>query len=145
MCRQHAEWGASFQAGIPQLPPPSPRRRARARARGAPLRVGYVSPDLFTHSVSYFAEAPLTHHDSSVVAVTVYDCTPRRDAKSERLRRAAEGAGAAWRCCERMGDEALAEAVRADGIDILVELTGGRGGWGLIASSAVEEMVFGCI
>ena len=28
-----------------------------------PLVVGYVSPDLFTHSVSYFAEAPLAHHD----------------------------------------------------------------------------------
>lgn len=27
-----------------------------------PLRIGYISPDLFTHSVSYFAEAPLTHH-----------------------------------------------------------------------------------
>lgn len=28
-----------------------------------PLVVGYMSPDLFTHSVSYFAEAPLALHD----------------------------------------------------------------------------------
>ena len=28
-----------------------------------PLVVGYVSPDLFTHSVSYFAEAPLALHN----------------------------------------------------------------------------------
>jgi hypothetical protein len=27
-----------------------------------PLRVGYISPDLFTHSVSYFVEVPLSHH-----------------------------------------------------------------------------------
>ena len=28
-----------------------------------PLVVGYMSPDLFTHSVSYFAEAPLALHN----------------------------------------------------------------------------------
>jgi protein O-GlcNAc transferase len=61
------------------------------------------------------------------VAVTVYDCTPRRDAKSERLRRRAEAAGAAWRCVERLADAELAAAVRADGVDVLVELTGARG------------------
>jgi protein O-GlcNAc transferase len=91
-----------------------------------PLRVGYVSPDLFTHSVSYFAEAPLALHDADAVAVTVYDATPRRDAKSQRLRAQTEAAGGEWRCVESLSDEALAQLVRDDGIDVLVELTGER-------------------
>lgn len=40
-------------------------------------QVGYLSPDLFTHSVSYFAEAPLRHHDSSSVSVIVYSCVAK--------------------------------------------------------------------
>lgn len=123
VCDQHAAWGRDFQARVPQLPPRSPR--ASAAPGGRPLRVGYVSPDLFTHSVSYFAEALLAHHDAGAVAHHVYDCTPRRDPKSERLRAVAEAAGGVWRCAEGLSDEALAALVREDGIDILVELTGG--------------------
>lgn len=37
-----------------------------------PLVVGYVSPDFFTHSVSYFIEAPLAHHDSMSFKVIIY-------------------------------------------------------------------------
>ncbi len=50
-----------------------------------PAQVGYVSPDLFTHSVSYFAEAPLSHHDASRVALFVYSCVAKPDAKTLRL------------------------------------------------------------
>lgn len=37
-----------------------------------PLVVGYVSPDYFTHSVSYFIEAPLSHHNYANYKVVVY-------------------------------------------------------------------------
>lgn len=37
-----------------------------------PLVIGYVSPDYFTHSVSYFIEAPLVHHDYTKYKVIVY-------------------------------------------------------------------------
>ena len=37
-----------------------------------PLVIGYVSPDFFTHSVSYFVEAPLAHHDYTKCKVVVY-------------------------------------------------------------------------
>jgi predicted O-linked N-acetylglucosamine transferase (SPINDLY family) len=49
------------------------------------LQVGYVSPDMFTHSVSYFAEAPLSHHDPSRVKLFVYSCVSKPDAKTTRL------------------------------------------------------------
>jgi predicted O-linked N-acetylglucosamine transferase (SPINDLY family) len=50
------------------------------------LQVGYVSPDLFTHSVSYFAEAPLSHHNPSRVQLFVYSCVGKPDGKTTRLR-----------------------------------------------------------
>lgn len=37
-----------------------------------PLVIGYVSPDYFTHSVSYFIEAPLIYHDYANFKVVVY-------------------------------------------------------------------------
>lgn len=37
-----------------------------------PLVIGYVSPDYFTHSVSYFVEAPLIYHDYTTYKVVVY-------------------------------------------------------------------------
>lgn len=49
------------------------------------LQVGYVSPDMFTHSVSYFAEAPLSAHRSSQVKLYVYSCVGKPDAKTARL------------------------------------------------------------
>jgi protein O-GlcNAc transferase len=126
----------NFQAQIPQLPPVVPSERpARCSGGGSskgaappqlrPLRVGYISPDLFVHSVSYFAEALLSAHSPGAVSLYVYDATPRRDAKSQRLRQRAEVAGGVWRCVDDMSDEQVAGLVREDAIDILVELTGG--------------------
>ena len=126
VCRQHASWGSALQARVKQLPPLPRDERAQCSGSGLRrLRVGYLSPDLFTHSVSYFAEAPLAHHDPAAVALHVYDVTPRRDATSARLRQLVEAAGGVWRCVEGLSDEALAQTIRDDAIDILVELTGG--------------------
>lgn len=72
MCKAHAEWGNELQEIIPRLPGIEPEVIDWSLERC--LTVGYVSPDLFTHSVSYFAEAPLTHHDTSRCAATL--CNP---------------------------------------------------------------------
>lgn len=58
----HAQWGRDFQKLLQPLPPDFEDRFSDVER---PLVVGYVSPDLFTHSVSYFAEAPLAHHKPS--------------------------------------------------------------------------------
>ena len=44
-----------------------------------------MSPDMFTHSVSYFAEAPLSFHNASRVKLFVYSCVGKPDAKTARL------------------------------------------------------------
>lgn len=61
------DWGIRFMRLFPQYTswenPKDPER---------PLVIGYVSPDYFTHSVSYFIEAPLAHHDYANYKVVVY-------------------------------------------------------------------------
>ena len=52
---------AAFQRMHPPMPALAAEDVDADPAR--PLVVGYMSPDLFTHSVSYFAEAPLALHD----------------------------------------------------------------------------------
>ena len=93
--------------------------------------MGYISPDLFTHSVSYFAEAPLRHHHPSAVHHIVYSCVPKADAKTGRLQAAVAAAGGEWREVMGLSEPALAQLIRQDRIDVLVELTGG-GSWGLM-------------
>ena len=61
------EWGARFQKQVQATWPDAvcQDHGSHDRQPDRPLVVGYVSCDLFTHSVSYFAEAPLTHHSPS--------------------------------------------------------------------------------
>ena len=89
-----------------------------------PLRVGLVSPDLKQHSVAYFVEPILEARDPGAVEITCYSDTPRLDAVSERLRAAADR----WRSIHGLDDESVGERVRADRIDILIDLAGHTAG-----------------
>lgn len=139
VCAAHAAWGQRFQQLHPQLPPlhPCPEDILAAKTMSTtctsnsspannkrPLVVGYISPDLFLHSVSYFAEAPLRHHNPSRVHTIVYSVCPKPDDKTRRLAAAVTGAGGTWRDVAQLTEAELADAVRADKVDILVELTG---------------------
>lgn len=84
------------------------------------LRVGYVSGDFCDHVINYFFEPVLERHDRTQVEVWCYDRTRQRDAVGLRL----EGKADHWRRVPGMAWDALAELVRADGIDVLVDLKG---------------------
>lgn len=94
------------------------------RDPGRALRVGYVSPDFRQHSVAYFAEPLLAAHDPGIVEVTCYAAVKKRDDVSERLQSRAGG----WRNILGMSDAAAADCIRADRIDILVDLAGHTAG-----------------
>jgi predicted O-linked N-acetylglucosamine transferase (SPINDLY family) len=87
------------------------------------LRVGYVSADFRTHSVSYFFEALLAAHDPSRVEVVCYADVAQPDRVTRRLEQAARH----WRPIFGRGDEEVAAQVRADGVDILIDLAGHLG------------------
>eukprot|EP00878_Enallax_costatus_P033814 GHUV01037381.1.p1 GENE.GHUV01037381.1~~GHUV01037381.1.p1 ORF type:complete len:216 (+),score=41.28 GHUV01037381.1:215-862(+) len=124
VCAAHAAWGEAFQARHAAHVLPEIRPAHRDMTPGRPLRVGYVTPDLFTHSVSYFAEAPLSHHNKQRVQLYVYSCVAKPDAKTARLRQQVAAVGGVWRDVARLPEQQLAQLVRQDDVDILVELTG---------------------
>lgn len=114
---EHRRWNQAF--GRPGAVAPERPREPDRR-----LRIGYVSPDFRAHPVGNFVAGPIHHHDREQVEVFCYAAVPRPDALTERLRAAAD----AWRDVARLDDRALAEAIRADAIDILVDLSGHMAG-----------------
>jgi len=85
-----------------------------------PLRVGLLSPDLRRHSVAYFLEPLLRCRDPRTLEVWCYATLNARDETSERLKTLASG----WREVEQVDDAALADLIRSDVIDLLVDLSG---------------------
>lgn len=88
------------------------------------LRVGYVSPDFRQHPVATFFEPVLANRDPAGFEVFCYSDVVRPDAVTERLR----GYGAVWRDMCGEPDARVAELIRSDRIDILVDLTGHMNG-----------------
>ena len=89
------------------------------------LRVGLVSGDLGQHPVGFFLQNLLENIDPDRLELFAYETSERRDALNQRLRHAVH----TWRdaSCLKMSDEALALQIRADGIDILIDLAGHTG------------------
>lgn len=88
------------------------------------IRVGYVSADFRRHSVAYFIESILQHHDRSRFEVYCYADVKSEDAVTARLR---SWVGSGWRSTVGLSHSAFAEQVRRDGIDVLVDLAGHAG------------------
>jgi len=84
-----------------------------------PLRIGYVSPDFRDNVIGRYL-VPLFHcHDHEQFEVLSYSGVVQPDDLTEKFR---QGAGQ-WRSTVGVGDEALVEMIRHDGVDILVDLT----------------------
>jgi predicted O-linked N-acetylglucosamine transferase (SPINDLY family) len=88
---------------------PDPQRR---------LRIGYVSPDLREHVDSFFLIPLLSNHDHKQYEIACYANVPRPDAMTQRL----QGYADIWRSTVGLSDQQVAELVRGDQIDILVDL-----------------------
>jgi len=84
------------------------------------LRIGYVSPDFKTHSVSHFIGPVLACHDPSRFEIYAYNNHDEKDKISQQLKKHIFQ----WRDVMNMGDEDLAKQVQDDEIDILVDLSG---------------------
>lgn len=87
------------------------------------LRIGYVSPDLRKHSVTYFFEPVLAAHNKEQFEIYCYSILPDEDETTERLKRHADH----WREMWRLTDRQAVECIRDDRIDILVDLAGHTG------------------
>lgn len=105
-------FGAQYAAErLPHENDPDPDRR---------LRVGYVSSDFRQHSAWLVFSSVLLGHDPAGFEVFAYTGDKREDDATERLQRS----GLHWRATAGMADAEVARMVRADGIDLLVDLSG---------------------
>ena len=87
---------------------------------GAPLRLGFVSTDLGFHPVGYFLIRTFENLDRQAYTVTCYSDRNVVNPLSGRFRAAA----ANWQDTSERSDEAIADQIRRDEIDILFELSG---------------------
>jgi protein O-GlcNAc transferase len=84
------------------------------------LRIGYLSSDLNGHPVGRNLIPMIEAHDRDTFDLFFYANVSSLDAVSRRFHAQAAG----WRQIVGMTDREVAEAIRADGIDILVSLAG---------------------
>jgi len=112
---EHAAFGAAAGPALERPPgsgnTPHPERR---------LKVGFLSPNLRAHSVASFFEPLLAHLDRDAFEVYLYHDHPKIDATSDRLR----GLASHWRQVAGLTEASLEAVLRADGLDILVDLAG---------------------
>ncbi len=90
---------------------PNPDRR---------LRVGYVSPDFCEHSVGHFLAPLIAAHDRRAFEAVCYAQVANPDQMTTWFR----GRADAWRSIVGLPDSAVADIIRVDGIDILVDVAG---------------------
>jgi protein O-GlcNAc transferase len=113
--REHQEAGQHL--------PPS-RAAAALRRSGRPvhrrLRIGYVSPDLRNHVVSFFFEPVLEQHDRNLFEIACYSNARDTDEVTDRLRAKAD----LWRDIATLDDDAVERLMLEDELDVVVDLAG---------------------
>ncbi len=82
------------------------------------LRIGYVSADFRDHSSAFFLWPLLSNHDRHEFEITCYAEVMNPDGMTDRFKSVSDR----WRSTVGHSDEQIAQQVRADQIDILVDL-----------------------
>ncbi|MBR0709697.1 tetratricopeptide repeat protein [Bradyrhizobium liaoningense] len=85
-----------------------------------PLVLGYVSSDFNAHSAAFIFKPVLQYHDRAQFEVVCYSCSSKVDPATDEFRKIADR----WRDASQWSDDRLAAEIRADGIDILIDLSG---------------------
>jgi protein O-GlcNAc transferase len=84
------------------------------------LRIGWLSPDLRQHAVAFFMLPLFQHYPKDQFEYFAYYTHTQQDVMSTKL----AGLVDRWLDCAWMNDAQLAECIRIDEIDILVDLAG---------------------
>jgi len=100
--------------------PPAPAATPAPPTEGRRLRIGFLSPDFKAHSVAYFIAPLLKGLDSTRFELFLYHDHAKTDWMSEFLR----GLVPNWRHVAGMPEGTLETRIRADRLDLLVDLAG---------------------
>ena len=100
------------------------KSHTNSRQAARKLKVGYVSPDFRQHSGNYFVEPLFAQHDREQFELYAYAELVTEDATTARLK----GYFDHWVPTATLTDAQLAERIRTDGIDILIDVAGHTAG-----------------
>ena len=112
----HRNWAGHVEAlaAASPLPPAAPRRHRKTR-------IGILSSDLKGHSVARFVGPIFRHYDKS--AFELYAYTPIK-ASGDAVQQSLVAAADKFTFLDNRGEREIAETIRADEIDVLMELNG---------------------
>jgi len=117
---EHLRFGEQFETSLRADWPEHGNTRDPQRT----LQVGFVSGDLYNHALASFIEPVLAHLSGDVqLSLHGYYNNSVEDATNQHLR----GLLSHWHQVSGLPDEALAQKIRSDGIDILIDLSGHTG------------------
>jgi protein O-GlcNAc transferase len=116
LAQEHRAWAERHADSFTRDVRPHTNDRSPGRR---PLRIGYVSPDFREHAVAHFIE-PALMLDPSEFEVFCYVEEFHCDDVTRRLKSLVPH----WLNTVPLNDDQLAQRIRADGIDILVDLAG---------------------
>ncbi len=119
IAHEHRQWAERHAVPLaaaqhPHKNDPKPERR---------LRIAYMSPDFREHPVARFILPLLENHDREQFEVFAYHDIARQDEVTKLIRKHVDQ----WRDIADLTDELVADRIRTDGIDILVDLTAHSG------------------
>lgn len=111
----HRRYGALLEGATAPLP----HRHARTTP-DHPVTVGLLSPDLRDHAVARFVLPVIMHADPRAVRFIAYSLAGREDTVSDQLRPYCY----AWRHVPYLPHGEIAQRIRSDGVDVLLDLAG---------------------
>ena len=114
ICNEHIKWGNDFN----KLGEEGFVDHDRTLLRR--LKVGYVSPDFRQHTCRFYFEPLFASHDHAKVELYAYSCVLREDKYTEHIKQYFDE----WRNIVGVSDAAVAEMIRNDKIDILIDACG---------------------
>ena len=123
--QEHVQFSETFETPLLD----EHRPHANSRDPNRRIRVALVSADLRSHSVAFFLE-PLLPSLAALPGLDLhaYSNTEEADAVTDRIR----PHFAHWTDVHKLTDDELAQRVRTDGIDILIDMSGHTAGHRLL-------------
>lgn len=125
---ERRRWHLRHAQPLMPLRPEHPNARDPERR----LKIGFVSADFRKHSAASAFGPVLRHLDRTRFEVVLYSAVTREDEVTRSFRQM----GDTWRPIRDLPPAEVARQIRADGIDILVDLSGHSGGNQLLAFAA---------
>jgi predicted O-linked N-acetylglucosamine transferase (SPINDLY family) len=112
-----SEWWRQIGSKIAEQHPPRHDNDCDPAKR---IVLGYVSAEFGQCSAAYSFRPVLENHDKTRFEVICYSGTPTEDAVTDSFRQVADR----WRSVLQWSDDELVDCIRADKVDILIDLSG---------------------